>query len=236
LIDKIIDFRNRIHKEDFRFTLTPEHWNILYSPESVEKRGVATVARNGELRGYAVYHLVNLGEARVYDVREIVAENEEVLTQLIDQVVDRSLKDDVDFVFARTCEDPYEKVYAKKGGLAFMESVVMVALLNPKEILSALSEDTKDGKILKLHIKGFDSVTVKVGTKGIMLAKNEKPDLTVSTDGKTFVRLFFGKTSFAKELFRRRISLSNISNWTTANHFFNLIKHDKWYIPMGDWV
>jgi len=112
----------------------------------------------------------------------------------------------------------------------------MVALLNPKDILSALSEETEDGKILMLLIKGFDPVTVKVGTKGIMVATNEKPDLTVSTDSKTFIRLLFGKTSLTKEFLRRRIALSNILDWTTASHFFNLIKHDKWYIPMGDWV
>jgi len=205
-------------------------------PESVEKRGTATVTKDGELCGYAAYHLVNLGESRVYDVREIVAEDEEVFTQLIDQVIDRSLKDNVDFIFARRCEDPYGKVYVKKGALSFVESVIMVALLNPRELLSALSQETEDGKVLSLLIKGFDPVTIKVGTKGIMVVTEEKPDLTVSTDSKTFIRLLLGKTSLTKQFLKRKIALSSILSWTTASHFFNIIKHGKWYIPMGDWV
>ncbi len=236
MIDKIIDLRNRIHEDDFRFVLTPEHWNVLYVPESVEKRNLATVIKNGELKGYAAYYLINFEEASVYDIREICAEDEEVLTQLVDQVVDKSMKDNVDFVFFRGCEDPYEDVYVKKGFLSFLESVIMIALLNPRELLSALSEEIENGKVLKLLIKGFDPVTVKVGEKGIMVVKEGKPDLTVSTDSETFLRLFFGRTSLLREFLKRGVALSNILNWTTANRFFSLIKQNKWHIPMGDWV
>lgn len=225
-----------IHKGDLRFVLTPEHWNILYVPESVERHDLATVTKNGKLRGYAAYYLVNLGEARVYDVREIAAEDEEVLTQLIDQIIDRSVKDNVDFVFARSCENLHEKVYAKKGALSFLESTVMIALLNPKELLSALSKEIEDGKILRLLVEGFNPVTVKVGAKGIMVVnKEEKPDLAVTIDSKTFVRLFFGETSLVKGFLGRKISFS-VFNWTIVSRFFKLIMHDKWYIPMGDWV
>lgn len=236
MIDKIIDLRNRIHKDDFRFVLTPEHWKVLYVPESVEKRNLTTVTKDGELKGYAAYYLINFEEARAYDIREICAEDEGVLTQLVDQIVDKSVKDNVDFIFFRRCEDSYKDLYVKKGFLSFFESVIMVALFNPRELLSALSEKTKNGKVLKLLIKGFNPVTVKVGEKGIMVVKEEKPDLIVSSDSKTFLRLFFGRTSFPKEFLRRRVTLSSIFNWTAANRFFNLIKQDKWHIPMGDWV
>jgi hypothetical protein len=236
LIDEIIGLRNRIHKDEFRFVLTPDHWNVLYMPESVEKHNLVTVSRNGELKGYAAFILVNLGQSRVYDVREIVAEDAEILAQLIDQIVVKGATDNVDFVFARRCEDSYKKVYEEKGALSFLESVMMIVLLNPGELLSALSQELVDGKVLRLLIKGFDPVTVKVGTKGIRVVKDENPDLTVSTDSKTFVRLFFGRTSFLNEFLRRKIFLSDILNWATANRFFSLVKHDKLYIPMGDWV
>jgi hypothetical protein len=236
LSDKIIDLRNRVHKDDFRYVLTPEHWNVLYVAESVEKHGLVTVAEDGELKGYAAYFLVNLEQAKVYDIREIVAEDAEVLARLIDQIVARSIEDNVDFVFARTCEDSYKKVYDKKGALSFLESVIMIALLNPRELLSALSQETDCGKVLTLLIEGFDSVTIRVGAKGIAVVTDEKPDFSLSTDSKTFLRLFFGKTSFLKEFLRRRIALSSILNLTTASRFFSLVRHDKLYIPMGDWV
>jgi len=236
LSDKIIDLRNRVHKDDFRFVLTPEHWNALYVTESVEKHDLVMVVKDGELKGYAAYLLVNLEQAKVYDVREIVAEDAEVLGQLIDQIVARSVKDNVDFVFARTCEDSYKEVYDKKGALSFLESVVMIALLNPRELLSALSEETDGGKVLTLLIEDFDPVTIRVGAKGIAVVADEKPDFSLSIDSKTFLRLFFGRTSFLKEFLQRRIALSSILNLTTASRFFNLVRHDKSYIPMGDWV
>ena len=236
MIDKIIDLRNRFHKDDFRFVLTPEHWNVLYVPESVEKRNLATVIKNGELKGYAAYYLISFEEARAYDIREICAEDEEVLTQLVDQVVDKGVKDNVDFIFFRRCEDPYKDMYVKKGFSSFSESVIMIALLDPQKLLSALSEKVENGKVLRLLINGFGQIDIKVGEKGIMLVDGEKPEFTVLTDGKTFLRLFFGKTSLLNEFFRRRVKLGGIQYLATAQHFFNIVKQSKWYIPMGDWV
>ena len=112
----------------------------------------------------------------------------------------------------------------------------MIALLNPKELLMALSGRIENGKVLNLLIEGFDPVTVKVGEEGFMVVKEKEPDLTVSTDVRTFLGLFFGRTSLLKEFLRKRITISGILNWRTANHFFSLIKQDKWHIPMGDWV
>ena len=236
MIDKIIDLRNRIHKDKFRFVLTPQHWKILYVPENVEKSNLATVVRNERLKGYAAYYLVNSEQARAYDIREICAEDQDTLTELIDQIVEKSAKDNVDFIFVRRCKEPHENVFAKKRFFSFSESVIMIALFNPKDLLLTLSKRIETGKVINLIIKGFDPITVRVGEKGIMVVKKEKSDLTVSTDDKTFLRLFFGRTSFLKEFLRRRITIGSITNWTTANHFFNVLRQDKWYIPMGDWV
>jgi hypothetical protein len=236
LIDKIIDLRNRIHKEKFRFVLTPDHWKALYVPEDVEKSNLTTVVRNERLKGYAAYYLANFEQNRAYDVREICAEDQDTLTELIDQIVEKSIEDNADFIFVRRCEEPYENVFAKKGFFSFSESVIMIALFNPEELLLALSRQIENGKVLNLVIKGFDPITVRVGEKGIMVVKQEKSDLTVSTDGKTFLKLFFGRASFLKEFLRKRITIGSILNWTMVHHFFDLIKQDKWYIPMGDWV
>lgn len=233
---KIIDLRNRINSDKFRFELTPEHWKVLYVPEDVEQSKLLTVVGNERLKGYAAYCLINFEQNRAYDIREICAEDQETLTELIDQIVKKSVEDNVDFIFVRTCEEPHQNVFAKKGFFSFSESVIMGALFNPEELLFALSKQIENGKVLNLMIKGFAPVTVRVGEKGIMVVKKEKPDLTVSTDDKTFLKLFFGKTSFLKEFLRKRITISNVLQWTTVNHFFKVIKQDKWYIPMGDWV
>lgn len=237
MIDEIINLRNTIHQGDFRLILTPEHWNISYVPEGLEKSNLAIVrSKDGRLRGYAAYYLVHFDHIQAYDIREICAEDRETQAQLIDQIVDKSVKDNVDFVFAKWFEDADKNVLAKRGFSSFSEAVIMVALFNPKELLSTLSEEIENGEVLKLLIKGFDPIFVKVGEKGIMVVNEEKPNLKVSTDSKTFLKLFFNRTSFPKEFFRKKVTTSDILNWQTANRFFKLIKQDKWHIPMGDWV
>jgi len=232
----MIDLRNRVHKEKFRFVLTPEHWKVLYVPEDAEKSHLTTVVKNERLKGYATYCIENYEQNRVYNIREICAEDQDTLTELIDLIVKKSVEDNVDFIFVRSCEETHQDVFPKKGFVSFSESVIMITLLDPKELLSALSKQIEQGKVLNLVIKGFDPITVRVGEKGIMVVKNEKPDSTVSTDAKTFLKLFFGRASFLGELLRRRITISGILNWTTANRFFGFIKQQKWHIPMGDWV
>lgn len=236
MIGKIIDLRNRIHRDKFRFELTPEHWKVLYVPEGVEQSNLTTVVKNEQLKGYAAYCLINFEQNRAYDIREICAEDQDTLTELIDQIIEKSVEDNVDFVFLRRCEEPHKNVFVQKGFFSFSESVIMGALFNPEELLLALSTQIENGAVLNLVIEGFSPITVRVGEKGIMVVKNEKSDLTVSTDGKTFLRLFFGKTSFLKEFLRKRITISNVLQWMRVNHFFKTVKQDKWYIPMGDWV
>jgi putative sterol carrier protein len=236
LIDDIINLRNKIHKDNFRFVLTPAHWKTVYVPENVEGGNLVTVESNGRLKGYAAFILVNFDEVRAYDVREISAEDENTLVQLIDQIADRGCKDEVDFIFVKRCDEPFNEVFSKKGFSSFIESVIMIALFDPEKLLSALSEKVENGKALRLIIKGFDPINVKVGEKGIMLVKEAKPDLTVSIDSKTFLKLFFGRASFMSEFLRRRIALDGILSLGAARSFFRIIKEPKWYIPMGDWV
>lgn len=236
MIDEIIDLRNKTHKDEFRFVLTPEHWKVLYMPENVEKSNLATVRNDGRLEGYAAFYLVNFDQVRAYDVREIIAQDENTLTQLLEQITDKGMKDNVDFIFLKRCEEPYNNVFAKKGFLPFVESVIMVALFDPKQLLSTLSEKVESGKVLRLLIKDLDPIDIKLGEKGIMLVKEEKPNLIVSTDSRTFLRLVLGRTSFAREFFKRTVTINGVLGLTVASRFFKLAKQAKWYIPMGDWV
>ena len=118
MIDRIIaralDLRNRIHNDEFRFVLTPEHWKVLYVPENVEESNLATVSRNGRLKGYAAYFLINFEQVRAYGIWGICAEDEDTLTELIEQVVEKSVKDNVDFIFVRGVEGSYVNVLDKK--------------------------------------------------------------------------------------------------------------------------
>jgi hypothetical protein len=236
LIDEIIDLRNKVHKGNFRFALTPEHWKALYVPEKMEKSNLATVRNHERLTGYAAFYLVNFDQVRAYDVREIIAEDENTLTQLLSQITDKGMKDNVDFIFLKRCEEAYSNVFERKGFSPFVESVIMIALFDPKKLLSTLSEKVENGKVLRLLIEGFDPIDIKIGEKGIMLVNEEKPDLVVSTDHKTFIGLFFARTSFLKEFLRRKIRVNSAFGLPTANRFFNIAKQAKWYVPMGDWV
>ena len=179
---------------------------------------------------------MNFEQVKAYDVRELCARDEIVLAQLIDEITAKGIKDNVDFIFLKRCEEPYNDLFVRKGFSPFLESVIMIALFDPKELLSSLSEPIENGQILELVIKGFAPISIKVGEKRITVIEAEKSDLIVSTDSKTFLRLFFGRTSFRREFIRRRIRVSSISGLGIANKLFKVIRHDEWYIPMGDWV
>ena len=141
LIDEIIELRNRIHQNDFRFILTQDHWKVLYVPENTEKSNLATVRDNqGKLKGYAAFYGVNFGEVKAYDVREIIAEDENTLNQLLEQITNKGMEDDVDFVFLKRCEEPFSHVFSEKRFSPFIESVIMISLFDPLKLLSVLSE------------------------------------------------------------------------------------------------
>jgi len=237
LIDEIIELRNRIHQNDFRFILTQDHWKVLYVPENTEKSNLATVRDNyGKLKGYAAFYSVNFGGVKAYDVREIIAEDENTLNQLLNQITNKGMEDDVDFVFLKRCEEPFSHVFSEKRFSPFIESVIMISLFDPLKLLSVLSEKVENGKVLRLMVKGFDHIDFKVGEKGIMLIAGEEPNVVVSTDSRTFTRLFFNRTSFRKEFLRGRVTVSRIFDLALASRFFKIMKQRGWYIPMGDWV
>lgn len=235
MIDRVIELRNRIHENDFRLVLTPEHWNALYVPQS-EKTYFLTVSRDEELVGYVAFCTVDFGEVRAYDVREICAADESTMAELIDQMIDRSVRDKIDFVFLKTCEEPYNKLLRERGFSSFIESAIMIALLDPRALLLALSEPVDDGPVLKVTISGFDPVLVRVGAGGIALVADKEPDLTISTNSKTWVRLFFGRTSFLRELLRGSITASSLRNLRAASRLFRIVRQNRWYIPMADSV
>lgn len=236
VMDEIINLRNQIHKDDFRFVLTPEHWKVVYVPENADRSNLVTVRRDGRLRGYAAFFQVEFEQVRAYDVREICAEDEDTMSQLIDRIAEKGLEDKVDFIFVKRCEEPYGEIFSKKGFSSFVESVIMIALFDPQKLLSTLSEKVENGKVLRLAIAGFAPIDIKVGEEGIMLVKEQKADQILWIDSKTFLRILFGRTSFLTEFMRRRVKLNGVLGLATAQRFFNIAKVRKWYIPMGDWV
>ena len=114
------------------------------------------------------------------------------------------------------------------------ESAIMIVLLNPKELLLSLSQEIEHGKILKLIVRGFEPVFVKVGKEGVQVLENGQQEFTIRTDSETFIRLLFGKTSFLKEVLRRKV-VTQLRRMPDTIHFFELIKAKEWYIPSGDW-
>jgi len=233
MIDELLNLRNKVHKDKFRFDLSRDLWESLYITEC-ESCNVIKITKDGKLRGYAVYFITNDDQNRVLKVQEICSDGKATLMKLLDSIVESGLEEEADFIHLRRCTEPYGDVFDQKGFLTSMESVVMIVLLNPREILSALSENFKGGEPLTLRIRGFDPVTVKVGKKGIMLLEDTQSEVNVLTDSMTFLNFLFGKTSFWKELVKRKVTF-DILHLPTVYRFFKSISNKKWYIPPGDW-
>jgi len=197
---------------------------------------VISIVENGVLKGYIAFQPSVFDGVEAYGIEEICADSKVTSAKLIDQLIDRSAKDKIDFVFMKKTAELYDDVLSQKGFVSFVESVIMVVLLNPKELLLALSDESENGKTLELIIKGFDPVKVKIGQKGIKVVEDAVTDFTVSMDSKTFLRLFFGEASFLREFVRRRIRVKGMLNLHVIRRFFNLIRQGKVYIPYGDWV
>lgn len=237
MTSRFLLLRNTLHKGAFRFDLDNDLWKRHYIPDEEEAGNVLDIFQNGSLKGYTIYSEELLHDGvKVYRVLEICAESREVFAELTKQLVERAVKEGVDFVYTKGSDEKFNDVLTERGFFSFFESVAMIALLNPIELFSSLSEEVNQGKTLNIVIKGFDPILLRVGEKGIMVVANEKPDLTVTTDSKTFVKLFFGKTSFFKQLVKGKIGINRMSRLLTAMHFFGLIKQKSWYIPMGDWL
>lgn len=235
MIKRFLDLRNRIHRNEFRFNLTFGLWESHYvSEKELETDNVITVVEDNKLKGYVVYSLLIEDKMKVCRVKEVCADSSATLNELVDRLTKKNMENGVDFIILRRCEEPYNDVFDKKRFLTSAESVIMVVLLDPRELLLKISENVESGKVLNLAIDDFHPITVIVGKKQIEVVEDERPGLTVSTDSKTFLRLFFGKTSFYREFLHRKI-VSNPLHLSTVSRFFNIIKIKKWYIPSGDW-
>lgn len=186
--------------------------------------------------GYAVYSQVYLDGTKVCKILDISAKEEKNFRELINQVIKDCIKENVHFIYLRKCDKIYDNVLDERGFLSVEQSLIMVVLLNPHELFSSLSEEIEFGKILKLIIQGFKPITMKVGKKAISVIGTDNPDLVITTDSETFLKLFFGRTVLWKELLKRKVIISNPLRLPTATHFFNLIRERNWYIPQGDWL
>lgn len=235
MIDEFLTLRNTVHKDEFRFDLSPDLWKSSYLfGKEPEADTVIVIRKNGLLRGYAVCSIEFDHQIKVCGVLEICADGRDSLVELIDRIIEKGVKEDVDFIFLRRCEEPFDEVFDKKRFLTFLESAIMVALFNPKELLLPLSEEIEHGKTLKLIIEGFDPIIVKVGRNRIMVMHDAEPDFTVRTDSKTFLRLCFGKESFMRQFLKRNVFIDRLTCLPTILRFFSIIRNKKWYIPTGD--
>lgn len=236
MIDEFLDLRNKVHRDKFRFDLSRDLWGCHYfSEEEFEADNVVRIFENKKLRGYAIYDLLRNHDVEMCKVLEICADARDTLFKLIERLIERSLMEGVDFIFLRRCEEPYDEVFDEKDFLTFAESVVMVSLLNPKQLLLSFSKKIQCGKILRLVIKGSDPITLRVGKERIMVIDSRKSELAVYMDGKTFLKLIFGKTSFLKEFLKGKVTISNMLRLRTVLRFFNIVRNNEWYIPTGDW-
>jgi hypothetical protein len=235
LTEEFLDLRNRIHKGEFRLDLSSDLWKSHYLTSSEANGGnVLTIIENEKLKAYAVFSIQEAEGARAYKILEICSEGSEALSKLVDLILESAIEHKVDFVFLRESDENHGSTLRRKGFISFVDSTVSLVLLNPKEFLRSVAEDIHEGKIMRLSIKGFSPVDVKVGKTATMLVSGEKPDFVLSIDARMFLRLLFGKSSFFKEYLERNIKVP-IAHWFTAKHFFELVRTKEWYIPSGDW-
>lgn len=232
-----IRFRHTIHQDSFRFDVSAGLWSALYEFDHDDKtRHVVTVTIDGVIKGYAVYSVFVRGQFRQLSVLDICTDSEKTLAEIVDLLKKRALDEDVDLIYVRKAPDSIDRVFDQKDFISFIESVIMVTLLNPHEFLRALSREINDGKNLKLCLKGFEPFTIRVGKNGIKVLTDGMADLVVSTDSDTFLRLVFCRASFWKEFLKGKIRVSRTTELSTARRFLDAIKQERWHIPFGDWV
>lgn len=237
MIEDYLTLRNKIHQDSFRFNLPAKLWAAHYLLDpNMEASRVVRVEKNGVLEGYAVYEPMVERNIRAYRLLEICATSKEVQGQLVDQIINRGVEDKIDFVFTRKCEELLDVVFDEKKFVSFVDCVIMCALLDPHELLLSISDNVDDGEVLELNIKGFNPIFVRVGRGKIRVLKQEKPDVKVKIDSKTFLKLFFGKTSFLKEFLKGKIIIDSVFRVLTVARFIGAIKQERAYIPLGDWT
>jgi len=236
MVDKI-DLRNQINQGSFRLDVTVELWKALYEVTREGKpANVITIERNGVLKGYASYLVFPRGQLTALGILDMNADAEDVLAELVDALIERAKAENVDILYFRKAPSSDDHVFDEKGFLSFVETVIVIALQNPRELLNAFSDSNVTGPCLRLTIKGLEPVNVKVGKQGIKVVLDGNPTLEVFTDDETFLRLFFNQTTILREFLKRKVKVSNVLKLMMAKRFFESIKQKKWYIPFGDWT
>lgn len=234
--EDFLRLRNKVHFREARFDLEPIIWESQYlSGPDGGKNEIIQIERQGRLEGFAICGLSKENDVNMYNIYEICAISEAVFEQLLD-LVDRSANEKgADIINAVICMEPYDRIFDRKNYANFGEPVAMIALLDPKILLNSLSNEIVKGRTLGLKIKGFDPITIIVGEDKIAVTGyRNKQDVTISMNSDVFLRLFFGRTTFLREVLKGRVSVKGWLYSGTALKFFQIIKQRKWYIPNGD--
>lgn len=235
MIDEILALRNKVHRNDFRFNLPSSLWTSHYvSIEEFGPNNLIELRRNGVLRGYAAISISEAEHNKVLTIREICADEKETFSQLMELVTERGMEQNVDFIVWRRCQEAFEDVLLEKGALTFTETMIMVALMNPQVFLKPFSDRVDKGNVVKLNIEGSLPVSLRIGENNFTMEDATPTDFTISLDSLTFVKLFFGKTSFFKEWIKGKIKVS-LRHYQTASRLFKIVRNQRWYVPSGDW-
>ncbi len=236
MIEDYLELRNELHPDSFRFDMSVDLWKSHYLPSpDAGRTNTIEMKKNGVLEGYAVYEIMTDEQIRALRILEICG-SRKAYEQLIDRMVEQAVRDELDFVFIRKNEEPVDTVFDEKKFISFVDCAILSAPLNPRELLRSMSERVEQGHVLGLDITGFPEILVRVGRRKMEIVENMKPSVVMKVDGKTFVKLFFGKTSLLKEYLKRNVVILGKSRIFVAARFFNAIKQKRTYIPLGDWV
>lgn len=233
MIDEMVKLRNRIHSGAFMFDLTPDLWELHYIYENAR----FITIKDDVLRGYAVV-LLEEADMRTYYVLELCAESEEIAVKLIDEILEMGKAEDVDVINIKPCDDKVlDSILDKRRCLSMVSGLIMVALTSPRDLLKALSTDVKEGVLVELSIQGFTPIKLVVGKRGFKVVENSnKPCVVIRMDAKTFLRIFFNKVSFWRAWLAGKIKIDKLRYIMVAHRFFKFIRHERWYIPPGDYL
>jgi len=237
MVQEFLNLRDSLHKGEFRFDLEPELWKVNYLERpGVEEDGIIKIYRQGELKGYAICSLSELKpDVKRYQVLELCATERDVMNELITRVIADGKEREADFIMLAQCDDLFEDLLAKNEFIDFTGFTVMVTLLNPKELLRAVSAEGITGRILNLEIDRFRPISLVIGEKAIRVIEDRlKADITLSMSDRVFVNILFGRTSFFREFLKGKIRVKNKIHLNVAIRFFNSIRQKKLYMPTGD--
>lgn len=237
MMQEYLELRNKLHGNAFHLDLNTELWRSSYLDRLGVDGGVIEVRRDGTLKGYAVCAAGEMiGGGRLLQVLEFGAENEEIMTELMVKLEARTKDESIDLISLTCFDESYDDLLTRKGFIDFASSAIMVALINPQELLAALSSKGVTGRRLNLEIAGFNPISVLVGENEIEVAEYNPEGVTLAMSDKTFVNIMFGKASLMREFLKGRIKVRGKSQLGIARRFFAIIKQENLYIPPGDGI